>query len=78
VYRELEKHVAQLGAEPDEQTEELMVALRHRAATARPASSPRNTPLNRSSSDDPDEPNGDADTGFAARTKVVRRRQLWR
>jgi DNA-binding SARP family transcriptional activator/LysM repeat protein len=77
VYRELEKYVAQLGAEPDEQTEELMVALRHRAAIARPASSPRNTPLNRSSSDDPDKPNGDADTGFAARTKVVRRRQLW-
>jgi DNA-binding SARP family transcriptional activator len=73
VYRELEKHVAQLGAQPDEQTEAIVVALRSRAASPRPASSPRDVAFNRSPDNDEDEV-ADADTAYAARTTIVGRR----
>jgi DNA-binding SARP family transcriptional activator/LysM repeat protein len=72
VYRELEKHVAQLGAQPDEQTDAIVVALRSRAAAARPASSPRVVASNPGLDDDDEA--ADDDTPYAARTTIVGRR----
>jgi DNA-binding SARP family transcriptional activator len=71
VYRELEKHVAQLGAQPDEETEAIMLTLPARAA-ARPASPPRAAVSN--PSPDRDNATADEDTAYAARTTIVGRR----
>ena len=72
VYRELEKHVAQLGSLPDEQTEAIVVTLRSRAATPHRASSPGDGAFNRSPDDDDEA--ADGDTAYAARTTIVGRR----
>jgi DNA-binding SARP family transcriptional activator len=74
VYRELEKHVAQLGAQPDEQTEAIVVTLQSRAATARPASSSRNFSGDPTASDDDEAMTADDASGYAARTTIVGRR----
>lgn len=72
VYRELEKHVAQLGAQPDEQTEAIVLTLRSRAATAPPTSSPGDASSTPSQADDDE--SLDDDAAYAARTTIVRRR----
>jgi DNA-binding SARP family transcriptional activator/LysM repeat protein len=73
VYRELEKHVAQLGSLPDEQTEAIVVTLRSRAATPRRTSSPRDAAFNRSPDHDDEDEAADDDTAYAARTTIVGR-----
>ena len=73
VYRELEKYVAQLGAEPDEDTEALMVTLRSSVASSRqPSRSPKRA-LGTSPDDDENDADGE-DSAFAARTTTVGRR----
>jgi len=71
VYRELEKHIAQLGAQPDEETEATMLTLPARAAAA----PPRTALSNPSRDDDDDDAAADEDTAYAARATIVRRRE---
>ncbi len=72
VYRELEKHIAQLGSLPDEQTEAILVTLRSRAATPNRASAAGDGAFNRSPDDDDEA--ADGDTAYAARTTIVGQR----
>jgi DNA-binding SARP family transcriptional activator/LysM repeat protein len=70
VYRELEKYVAQLGAEPDEDTEALMVTLRSRVASARQTTTSPNRAVGTSPHNIENEAD-DEDAAFAARTTIV-------
>jgi DNA-binding SARP family transcriptional activator len=74
VYRELEKHVAQLGVQPDEQTEAMVATLQSRAATARPGSRRRDIASNPSQDDDDEDEASADETAYAARTTIVGRR----
>jgi DNA-binding SARP family transcriptional activator len=75
VYRELELRVAELGVEPEEETEALMVDIRSRhRAPRRPQSYGRVFPEEEDPATEDDEDGADAEpSAFAARRTVIRR-----